>query len=151
MANNYMHQNTSGNKAKPTGTATKPYEPLTEEGYVTRAEQVIKTLERDKSSGKLKLTTSQLRNILSMVNQLYNDVIMTTSETLSNNIQSQLQYLKVKIVYAAGRYKEVQELVQKSQIDCHIDYIKDNRKKFILYARYIEALVAYHRFYGGDI
>ena len=34
-----------------------------------------------------------------------------------------------------------------------IEYLKDigsSREKFIKYARYVEALVAYHRYFGGD-
>lgn len=125
----------------------KPCEALTEESYVDRAEKVIRDL---KEKNQLKVTTSQIRNILSMVNQLYNDVIMTTDEKLSADIQAQLRYLKIKIVYAAGRNIDVRRFTEESQIDKLIDHIDGNRKKFILYAHYMEALVAYHRFYGGN-
>lgn len=84
-----------------------------------------------------------------MINQLYNDVIMTPSETLSQEVQSQLRYLKVKIIYAAGRKTEVKRFVEASQIDQLIDHIGSSRKNFILYTHYMEALVAYHRFYDG--
>lgn len=129
------------NKNKPIQTP-KPCEMLVEEDYVQRAERVIKGLDG-------KLTTSQIRNILSMINQLYNDVIMTPSETLSQEVQSQLRYLKVKIIYAAGRKTEVKRFVEASQIDQLIDHIGSSRKNFILYTHYMEALVAYHRFYDG--
>lgn len=122
--------------------APKPCVALTEEGYVKRAEQVIKNL-----NGKL--TTSQIRNILSMINQIYNDVMMIPDETLSQEVQSQLRYLKVKIIYAAGRSQDVKRFVEASQIDQLVDHIGSSRKNFILYTHYMEALVAYHRFYGG--
>jgi CRISPR-associated protein Csm2 len=126
----------------------KPYAPLTEEGYVARAEQVIESI-KNKENGKLNLTTSQIRNILSMVNQIYNTVILTTEDTLSTDVQNQLQYLKVKLIYAAGRNNDVKEFVKESQLDQHLDHIGNQRSAFLLYSRYMEALVAYHRFLGG--
>lgn len=139
--------NSGYNKPKPQQTAPhKPYEALQEETYVTRAEKVI----IDLNNAGVNVTTSQIRNILAMVNQIYNDVIMSTSETLSAAVQSQLRYLKIKIVYAAGRDpKNVKRFVEESQIADHLDYIGSSRQNFILYAHYMEALVAYHRFYGG--
>jgi len=60
-----------------------------------------------------------------------------------------LQYLKVKLIYAAGRHKEVKNFILASDIDRYLDNIGDSKEAFILYSRYMEALVAYHRFYGG--
>jgi len=122
----------------------KPYEPLQKENYVQRAEAVIKTL------GAKRLTTSQIRNILSMLNQIYNDVIVSTDETLSEETQSQLRYLKVKLIYAAGRDQKVKAFIEESQIDRHLDKIGNSREQFILYSRYMEALVAYHKFHDGN-
>lgn len=121
----------------------KPYEPLNEGDYVTRAENVIKNLYKNR------LTTSQIRNILSMLNEIYNEVIMTNDDKLSEAVQNRLRYLKVKIIYAAGRNNDVKTFVEDSQIDQHLDHIGDSREKFILYTHYMEALVAYHRFHGG--
>lgn len=155
MVNNSDYKNNGGkqgynsgnNKPKQQQAAPrKPYEALQEETYVTRAEKVISNL----NNTGVYVTTSQIRNILAMVNQIYNDVIMTTSETLSAEVQSQLRYLKIKIVYAAGRDpKNVKRFVEESQIADHLDHIGSSRQNFILYAHYMEALVAYHRFYGG--
>ena len=122
---------------------TKKYQPLEEETYVKRAENVIANL------GRNRLTTTQLRNILSMLNEIYNDVMLTASDTLSSDVQNRLRYLKIKLIYAAGRNKDVKSFMEASQIDQHLDYIGNSREKFILYSHYMEALVAYHRFYGG--
>lgn len=84
-----------------------------------------------------------------MMNEIYNEVIMTNDDKLSDTVQSKLQYLKIKIIYAAGRNRDVKTFVEDSQIDQHLDHIGDSREKFILYSHYMEALVAYHRFYGG--
>ena len=138
------------NYRKPTGNhqneqrPEKPYEPLQKENYVQRAEKVIKAL------GAKSLSTSQIRNILSMLSQIYNDVIVSTDETLSEEIQSQLRYLKVKLIYAAGREQNVKAFIEMSQIDRHLDKIGNSREQFILYSRYMEALVAYHKFYNSN-
>lgn len=120
---------------------TMQYQPLEEETYVKRAENVIKKLQGNK------LTTTQLRNILSMLNEIYNDVMLNPNDTLSEEIKNRLQYLKIKLIYAAGRNKDVKTFMIESQIDQHLDYIDNSREKFILYSHYMEALVAYHRFY----
>ena len=144
--NNNRPQNNrpqGGYQNKPPVNA-KPYEALNKDNYVQRAEDVIKSL------GRNKLSTSQIRNILSMLNQIYNDVITTTAPTLSAEVQSQLQYLKVKLIYAAGRNQDVKRFMQESQIDQHLDHIDDSKEAFILYSRYMEALVAYHKFYNEN-
>lgn len=143
-----MNYNRNSNKKRPypekkQASYEKTYEPLKEEDYVTRAENVIKDLPKNS------LTTSQIRNILSMLNEIYNEVIMTNDDRLSESVQNRLRYLKVKIIYAAGRNSDVKTFVEESQIDEHLDKIGDSREKFILYSHYMEALVAYHRFHGG--
>ncbi len=138
--------NGSNNKPRQQQTAPrKPYEALQEENYVTRAENVIKELKNT----RVNVTTSQIRNILAMVSQIYNNVIIDTDETLSETVQSQLRYLKIKIVYAAGREDTVRKFVEESQIAQLLDAIGSSRQNFMLYAHYMEALVAYHRFYDG--
>lgn len=125
---------------------TKPQEkPIPQEDYVQRAERVIKGL----MNGRSKLTTSQIRNILSMCNQIYNEVIISTEETLSDEVQAKLKYLKVQLVYSAGRNLAVKDFIVTGQLIEELDGIGVKREKFIAFARYMEALVAYHRFYGG--
>lgn len=147
--NNKSQYNKNQNNRTSGGSQNKPKEerkltPL-DKNYVNRAEKVIVRLNQ---SGN-KLTTSQIRNILSMLNQIYNDVITTMDTVLSEDVQSQLQYFKVKLIYTAGRDTNVKAFIEESQIDLCLDDIGDNREKFILYCRYMEALVAYHKFYGG--
>ena len=48
-----------------------------------------------------------------------------------------------------GRETKVKTLVEKAEILHHIDDIKDSRTQFILFSRYMEALVAYRKFIGG--
>lgn len=131
---------TEGRSLQGSTSSEKRYEPLVEELYVERAEQIIRKLNKENP------TTNQIRNILSMINQIYNDVVMTTEEHLSDTVQSQLRYLKVKIIYAAGRDKKVKRFIEESQLIGHLDHIGTSRNRFILFSHYMEALVAYHCF-----
>ena len=140
--NRQQNNRTQGGYQKESQIKVKPYEALNEKTYVKRAEEVM--------LDNKKLSTSQIRNILSMLNQIYNDVIITTESVLSEDIKSQLQYLKVKLIYAAGRNQDVKKFVLESQIDQHLDHIGDSKEAFILYSRYMEALVAYHKFYNQN-
>lgn len=100
--------------------------------------------------GKALITTSQIRKFLSAVNCLENKVSSCKKE-LELEVANEIKYLKVKLAYQVGRdsknkglralYDEIEPLI--SQIGTS----KDNYTKV---ARYIEAIVAYHKFNGGE-
>ena len=72
---------------------------LTEENYVEIAEQVIKKLHEEKNQKGQPIgivTTSKIRNLLSMTANIYNDVVNTKSEHLSNEVIGRINYLKLK-------------------------------------------------------
>ena len=126
---------------------------LTEENYVEIAEQVIKKLHEEKNQKGQPIgivTTSKIRNLLSMTANIYNDVVNTKSEHLSNEVIGRINYLKLRFVYEAGREQKVKRLVETAQILQCLDAIKGNRSQYILFSRYMEALVAFHKFYGGQ-
>ena len=126
---------------------------LTEENYVEIAEQVIKKLheEKNKKGQTIEVvTTSKIRNLLSMTANIYNDVVNTKSEHLSNEMIGRINYLKLRFVYEAGREPKVKRLVETAQILQCLDAIKGSRSQYILFSRYMEALVAYRKFYGKD-
>lgn len=98
---------------------------------------------------KAMITTSQIRKFLSAVNCLENK-ISSCGQKLEPEIANEIKYLKVKLAYQVGRdnskglrnlYDEIEPLI--SQIGTS----KDNYTKV---ARYIEAIVAYHKFNGGE-
>ena len=79
---------------------------LTSENYVDEAERVIKTLfERDRD-GKVRinykgfpiinLTTSKIRGILSLVTELYNDIIHEPADELGEEYIERIQYLRLR-------------------------------------------------------
>ena len=125
---------------------------LTEETYVEAAEQAIRAIcsEKDKRGMLVTpVTTSKIRNLLAMTSDIYNEVINCKSDTLSSDIVGRINYLKIRFIYEAGREPKVKKLVEKAAILEHIDEIKDSRKQYILFSRYMEALVAYRKFLGG--
>ncbi|CDD66312.1 cRISPR-associated protein Csm2 family [Firmicutes bacterium CAG:882] len=126
---------------------------LTEENYVEVAEKVILELcKRTNTRGEQidLVTTSQIRNLLAMTADIYNDVINLLSDKLTKEIISKINYLKIRFVYESGRERNenVKKLVKQAQILECIDEIKDSRQNYILFSHYIEALVAYRKYYG---
>ena len=118
--------------------------------YVEDAEKVFKDWysTRDK-----KITTSKIRGLLSGMSDIYNDVVRVEGEELPQDIVDRIQYLKVQFVYEYGRDDKkdgsVRRFINESKILNKIDQIGTSKKKFIEMERYMEALVAYNRFYGG--
>ena len=117
------------------------------EDYTTRAEKVILELRNERDFSKF--TTSKIRNILSLVTDIYNDVLSEKSDTLSSDIQNRILHLKVRLIYECGRESIIKLFYQKAGLQQIINGIGNGRERFMSFARYIEALVAYHRFYGG--
>ena len=122
-----------------------PHVKLADQEYVDRAEGVIKKLKTEK---KL-LTTSKIRNLLSMISSLYDDVRRGTSDKLGAEAMSQIQYIRLHFAYEAGRDENVRAFVDEADILKHIKDIGDSKAQFLLFCRYVEALVAYHRYHGG--
>lgn len=125
--------------------------------YVDNAEEAIKSLiETDRNGNKvIKLTTSKIRNILMMVTDLYNEAIRCKEEQLSSDIVSRVKYMKMRLVYEIGRdiadrgKAGVEEFAKKAKLLEIIDSIGYSREDLILFCKYMEALVAYHKYYGG--
>ena len=124
---------------------------LTEDNYVKTAENVILKLSKEvdrRGNQNGLVTTSKIRNLLAMTAEIYNDVINSTDEHLSQETIGRINYLKIRFVYEAGREKLVRSLVDEAQILSCLDDIKGSRKQFLLFSRYMEALVPYRKFYG---
>ncbi|WP_083454065.1 type III-A CRISPR-associated protein Csm2 [Syntrophomonas palmitatica] len=121
-----------------------------QQNYTVQAEQVILDLKTAMGRDYQNFTTSKIRNILARVSEIYNDVLAEYSETLDLEIQSRIEYLKVRLVYECGREPRViKPFVDKAGLLQLLNGIGASRQNFINFARYMEALVAYHRFHGG--
>lgn len=130
--------------------------------YVKRAEDVIKYLEKEefsvitnpknsKRGSKDTLTTSAIRNILSSTSEIYDMVRSQGPEA----VRDKLAYLKVKLIYQSGRNAAVKRFVKVSKLIQALDRLEryyqkpDEKAMIILFCRYMEALVAYFKYYGG--
>ena len=72
-----------------------------------------------------------------------------TSDELSKDVCARINYLKVRLVYESGRDEKVKVFVEKAHLLQLLESVKGNKRAYLLFSRYMEALVAYHRFYGG--
>ena len=118
------------------------------------AEAVILKL-KERGNNKIFLKTSQLRKFLSAVNAVTNRVMVYHAQHIDEKrlpveLASEVKYLKVKFAYQAGRMREVREFGETARIKEHIDRVGDSFQAYQCFARYMEALVAYHKFYGGQ-
>ena len=127
---------------------------IDEMNYVDKAENAIKKLteeSRAKNKGQLKIvTTSKIRNLLAMTSDIYNQVLTYNSEKLDNEIVGRIEYLRVRVMYECGREPKVKEFAQKAEIIELLKEIGNSKKNYLLFSRYMEALVAFHKYYGGQ-
>lgn len=117
------------------------------------AEEVILALKKQ-NNDRIYLKTSQIRKFLTAVNAITNKVNIYKAKhldmtTLPDELAGEVQFLKVKAAYQAGRDRAVKDFMIKSQMKDEIQRIGTSIAKYEEFARYIEALVAYHKFYGG--
>ena len=84
------------------------------------------------------LKTAQIRKVYGAVKKIQ------MSEEFNRN---ELIMLKPKLAYAAARKSEVEDL--KNTLTQAINHV-DNHEKFKNFVDFFEAILAYHRAYGGD-
>lgn len=132
------------------GYAPRPLPPEVEAkplpaDYVDAAEQVMRKLAGERS----KITTSKIRNLHSLVSDVYNVENPRDKNELLPESVTALTMMRIRAVYEAGREPSVKDFVREAKL---LEYMKDignDRRKLIDFAHYMEALVAYHRFYIG--
>lgn len=115
--------------------------------YVKAAEETIYIVY---SSSYAKITTSKIRNILTIVNDIYNKEYsrMDRKDLLADSMAA-IQLLRIRLVYESGREPSVKDFIVKAKLIEYLLDIGSSREKFLAYSRYMEALVAYHRYFGG--
>ena len=117
------------------------------ESFVDEAEKVIKSL-RKTGNNIPAITTSKIRNLLAMTSDIYNEVRVVRDVNLTDEIKERIAYLRVRCIYEAGRNPDVREFVGKGKILERIKSI-NTKDDYIGFSRYMEALVAWHRYLGG--
>ena len=133
----------------------KPHVALTEDNYVDQARDAINDLiqKSKEDRGKIAIvTTSKLRNLLAMTADIYNDVILSMEEELPADVRERINYLKVRFIYESGRVNndDVKKMVSAADILRHLQDIGNSRKRYLLFSRYMEALVAYRKYLADD-
>lgn len=123
---------------------------VNEQNYVDEAERVILAL-KDKKDQKGRnvpiVTTSKLRNLLAMSADIYNEVLNQKDDRLSEDIRARIDYLRVRFLYEAGREPAVKNLVNEAGILEVLKKAGTSKKNYILFNRYMEALVAFRKFH----
>ncbi|MHC4039333.1 type III-A CRISPR-associated protein Csm2 [Streptococcus sp. KHUD_017] len=121
---------------------------LKDDNYVDKAEKAIKSLNQTKdrnNKNRFFLTTTKIRNLLNLTSNLFDESKVREYKELADKIA----YLRVQFVYQAGREPSVKDLVRKAEILAALKEI-NNKESLQRFCRYMEALVAYFRFYGGE-
>lgn len=115
----------------------------------------INTAEEFVKSKNIKsISASQIRKFLAAVNKISNMVKLSdiSEDKLDNNIIEEIKYMQIQFAYLVGKSKGKET---ESQMKSLYDLLKDEmsnlhtKKDFINFARYVEAIIAYHKFYGG--
>lgn len=120
--------------------------PLTlPDNYVDKAEEIMQGLSTERS----RITTSKIRSILTLISDIYNVELTRREDKLTPEDTAKLQMARVRIAYECGREESVKIFAERAKLLNYIRGVGDSRAEFIRFARYMEALVAYHRFYGG--
>ena len=111
---------------------------LLPEDLVKYAEEVGNFL-----ANKVRLKTSQIRKFLDAVNAIKSK----GKDKDSSFFERKTILLKPKLAYEAGRQDAVKPLM--AVLDPCMSKVKDE-KDFFNFHRFVEAIVAYHRYHGGQ-
>ena len=126
---------------------------LNNENFVDQAEQAIRNLntaKNDRGRAIRVVSTSQLRNLLSMTADIYNKVMQLRVDALDERVKGRISYLRVRCIYESGRNESVKAFVEESKL---LDILPSiaTRKDYVLFSQYMEALVAWRKYlYAQD-
>ena len=144
MANN--NNNNSYNNQRQPSRGFAPAAPVVAkaipENYVDLAETLM-------SANSKSITTSKLRNWFSIANDIYNVESRSSEIGLKPESCTKLLNLRVRIVYDAGKDSKIKDFVTSANLLSYIKGIGSSREQMIRFAQYMEALVAYHKYFGG--
>ena len=115
------------------------------EDYVDEAERIMRSL----MSGGKTVTTSKIRNLLSLVTDIFNTENIRTEEKLLPESIVELNLMRVRVAYECGRDETVKSFVAQTNLLEYLKGISTDRADLIRFAHYMEALVAFHRYFGG--
>lgn len=124
--------------------------------YVEDAEKVMlylksKDFKISQNRKTSELTSTQLRNLLSMTSSIYD---ITLNQGPDAAVDKLLQF-KIQLLYQSGRTPAIKELVEVARLSEIVNLVlkkstEEAQKELTLrLCHYMEALVAYFKYYGG--
>lgn len=128
---------------------------LTNENFVDKAKEAVDSLRNEKDDRGRAInivSTSQIRNLLAMTADIYNEVMLLREEILDERIKGRIAYLRVRCLYESGRDRNepVKVFVKNSKLLDILPTI-ETKKDYILFSHYMEALVAWRKYsYSRD-
>ena len=135
-------QNRQSQPLRPQPESINPL-PLPED-YIEQAEDILL-----KGEWFRKITTSKIRRLFSLLIDSYNLESIHTDNTLKPETVRQLHLAQIRMLYEAGRDKNVKAFLESTKLVHYLKAIKNDHDAFINYFHYMEALVAYHKYFGG--
>lgn len=106
------------------------------------------------ATGNDAITTSQLRNVFSDIKRI--QLNWKAKKMTEEELVGKLQLLKPKLAYAAGKpsQRKKQDAIKKlkNELESAIDSVVnsgDKKKAANNFFNLVEAIVAYHKYYGG--
>ena len=116
------------------------------------AEKIKKNNKDDKKIKKI--TTSQLRLLLSNTVIIKNKIQVETStkkeDEISEKLENEIKYLLVKHIYQCGRDLDVKSFDENFKISKAIKEIGNSAKNFNKFYHYLEEIIAYMKYYDFD-
>lgn len=94
------------------------------EDYVDAAEKVMRALFANRS----RITTTKMRGFLTLVNDVYNVESLRTEPELSAESKLKLMRLRVRMVYDAGRERDVKDFVEQAKLLEYLKGVGDSRE-----------------------
>lgn len=121
---------------------TIPYEKNMDK--LKHAEEIMKNMKNERNP----LTTNQMRIILSLFIKVRNELEKNiTNNELTQDEIYQIKYIKIKLIYQAARMGN-KDFIKNSYLEKMIDDV-ENRQDFYKLVDYVEALVAFQKYYVG--
>ncbi|MBC7327831.1 type III-A CRISPR-associated protein Csm2 [bacterium] len=108
------------------------------------AEKLISYLDLMGNDLAKRVKIAQLRKVLDAFEKIRSATRLGKEKL---NLREETQPLKIHLAYAAGRERSLKPLQDVLQVAIDKVYDIDDFKKL---AQFIEGLIAYHKFYGGE-
>jgi CRISPR-associated protein Csm2 len=99
------------------------------------------------------MKTAQLRRFFGAIKSIERTIEDEKSEKAWDEVEAEFYLLKPKIAYAKGRKLIPEEFYQVLKVSLNKINIGSNEDKienFKIFVKFLESIVAYHKFYGGD-